>query len=247
MSAVKTLSEALAEIARLQALNLKLQQRIAQLVAQHGDANAPSLTECTPSAVAATAAENEPPLKRKRSEEEPLVVYTDGSASKNGLPGAKAGSAAIASDGRRWAARTPGAQTSSRAELYAGIVGLSMTREAQRATLYTDSEYFALGVNEQSRLARWARNGWKKQDGTVVVSIDLWKMVWALITERRERKLPPVAVLWVKGHAGIVGNEEVDKLADRAAQMQPEAAGYPVFEGIAEVFARAGLGKQTAK
>lgn len=175
-----------------------------------------------------------------------LVIYTDGSALNNGMPGAKAGSAVYIDANTTWRARTPGKQTSSRAELYAAIAGAGMARESKRVELHTDSSYVQLGVTDPTRLARWVRNGWKTKAGTPVLNVDLWRMLWALIEERRERTQLPISFRKVKGHSGVAGNEAADKLADRAA-VQAVASGdffYAPFPGIDVVLKRANIEQQ---
>lgn len=219
-----TLPEALTEIARLERLVSALYKQ---------------LTAKAPVAAATTAVETAP---RKRAHTETaLVMYTDGSSLGNGKAGARAGAAVTTNGGFVWQGRAPGAQTNNRAETYAAIVALAHARDVTTATLWTDSEYVMHGV--RSWLDGWVRAGWKKKDGQAPLNVDLWRMVWALITERRERQLPPVAIEWVKAHNGTEGNEEVDKLAKAAAEMPLDGAApfYPPFPGIDEVLKRANL------
>jgi len=223
-----TLPEALVEIARLEHLVSALYR---QLVAN----GAPVATVPVTSVAAESA-----PRKRTRTETA-LVMYSDGSSLGNGAKGARAGSAVKTNRGFVWQSRAPGMQTNNRAELYAAIAALAQARDEPSATLYTDNEYVVKGVNRW--LDMWVRAQWKKQDGKPVLNQDLWRMARALILEREDRRLPPVAVEWVKAHSGIEGNEEVDKLAKAAAELplDPAAPFYPPFPGIEKVLELAKL------
>lgn len=226
MSRVFTsLPEALIEIARLEKLVTALYRQLTET----GSA--------TPSASATSSA----PRKRAHPDSSPLIIYTDGSSLGNGNAGARAGCAVLTNRGFEWKARTPGAQTNNRGELYAAIVGLAQARADQNATLYTDSKYVLNGLNQWLR--GWVRKGWKRADGAPVLNEDLWRMAWALVSERDERKQARVVVLWVVSHAGDPGNDRADKLAKAAAEMTPVANApfYPPFPGIEEVQKRVGV------
>jgi ribonuclease HI len=70
-------------------------------------------------------------------------------------------------------------------------------------------------------LSGWKRNGWKTADKRPVKNADLWQRLDAAM-ERHD-----VDWRWVKGHAGNVGNERADGLANRgmAAAMLASAEG----------------------
>lgn len=223
-----TLPEALAEIARLERLVSVLYKQLTV---------AAPLGRPVPLIVPTTDGES-----RKRAHSETtLVMYTDGSSLSNGSAGARAGAAVKTNQGFVWQGRAPGQQTNNRGELYATIVAMAQARDVENATLYTDSRYVLDGVN--SWLAGWVRAEWKKKDGAPVLNQDLWRMVHALLTDRREKQLQPITIKWVKAHSGIPENEEVDKLAKAAAELPPDPAApfYPPFPGIERVLAQAGL------
>lgn len=184
-----------------------------------------------------------PPVKSGAAEK--MVIYTDGSAKNNGNPDAKAGSAAYVDEQTSWRGRAPGRQTSSRAELYAAIVGAALGRDSPCLELVTDSEYVQVNVTNPTRLQCWVRNGWKRKDGQPVLNTDLWRMLWALIDERRELGRQPIVFRWVKGHAGNPGNTIADKMADEAVSMPMANTFYAPFPGVADVLKRSGLFTQT--
>lgn len=72
-------------------------------------------------------------------------------------------------------------------------------------TLWTDSTYVLKGITEW--IHGWKRRGWKKADKKPVINTDLWKILDALNQKHM------IEWKWVKGHAGIDGNERADELA----------------------------------
>ena len=105
--------------------------------------------------------------------------------------------------------------TNNRMELTAVIEALHALNGERDVTLYTDSKYVLDGIN--SWIDGWKSRGWKTAAKKPVKNQDLWE---ALDTARDKHNIKWV---WVKGHAGIAGNEEADELANK---------------GIDELFAR---------
>lgn len=227
---ITSLPEALAEIARLERL-------VARLYRALDPTERRTAPPPPPTAVTTAAA----PRKRAFPNTDTLIIYTDGSSLGNGRSGARAGCAVTTNRGFRWQARAPGPQTNNRAELYAAIVGMAQARDCERAILNTDSEY--VSDNANMRLAGWIKSGWKKKDGSPVLNEDLWRMVWALMTERREKNLLNITLVWVKAHAGNAENERVDDLAKAAAELPLDTTApfYPPFPGIEDVLAKSNL------
>jgi len=57
----------------------------------------------------------------------------------------------------------------------------------------------------------WIRRGWKTAGNKAVKNADLWRRLAQLAGEH------DVDWRWVKGHAGVPGNERADALANRGA------------------------------
>ena len=98
--------------------------------------------------------------------------------------------------------------TNNRMELTAAIEALNALNGSRQVILHTDSKYVMDGIN--SWLDRWKQRGWKTANKQPVKNRDLWQA----LDEAASRH--DVDWRWVKGHAGIPGNEEADALANRA-------------------------------
>jgi ribonuclease HI len=97
--------------------------------------------------------------------------------------------------------------TNNRMELTAVIEGLRALTRPCAVTLNVDSQYVMKGMG--SWLAGWKRNGWRTADKKPVKNVDLWQALDAEVGRHT------VQWVWVKGHAGDVGNEKADALANR--------------------------------
>ena len=97
--------------------------------------------------------------------------------------------------------------TNNRMEMMAAIKALEAIKSSYSGdvTLWTDSTYVMKGITEW--IHGWKKRGWKKSDKKPVVNMDLWKRLDKLNAER------DVTWKWVKGHAGVEGNERADELA----------------------------------
>jgi ribonuclease HI len=98
------------------------------------------------------------------------------------------------------------ATTNNRMELMAAIKGLAALKRPCSVDLYTDSQYVRKGITEW--LSGWKRNGWRTASKKPVKNEDLWR---ALDAETAKHQ---VNWHWVKGHAGVPGNELADELAN---------------------------------
>jgi ribonuclease HI len=136
-----------------------------------------------------------------------VEIWTDGACRGNPGPG---GWAAVLIAGEREKILKGAAEhtTNNRMELTAAIRGLEALRRRCHVRLHTDSEYVKRGVTEW--LPDWKRRGWKTSARKPVKNADLWQELDAL-AQRHE-----IEWRWVRGHAGIAGNERVDRLANEA-------------------------------
>jgi len=97
--------------------------------------------------------------------------------------------------------------TNNRMELMAVIEALTSLKRRCRVIVHTDSQYVKLGVTEW--LPNWVRRGWKTAGNKAVKNADLWRRLAQLAAAHE------VDWRWVRGHAGNVGNERADALANR--------------------------------
>ena len=148
--------------------------------------------------------------------------YTDGSATDVRNPArARAGAAVVfPKEGLAWLARVPGAQTAGRAEMIAG------SKSAERARSL---------MIEQEFLQRCPRR-LPPADQVVSICTDYKFLVDKFQTQRELSlseagktahpdvmagvRLPPWGqFVWLKGHLGIQGNEIVDGMSKKAAEL----------------------------
>jgi ribonuclease HI len=136
-----------------------------------------------------------------------IEIYTDGACRGNPGPG---GWAALLQTGKR-EKELNGAEpltTNNRMELTAVIRALEALKRPARARVYTDSEYVRRGITEW--LSAWKARGWRTASRTPVKNQDLWERLDELAARHQ------IEWQWVPGHAGVPGNERVDRLANEA-------------------------------
>lgn len=140
------------------------------------------------------------------AEKPSVTIYTDGSCRGNPGPG---GWGAILKYGTHEKDLSGGEKntTNNRMELQAALEALKALKEPCRVTLFTDSEYLKRGITEW--LPDWKRRNWRRKGGKLA-NVDLWMK----LDEEIDRH--DILWRWVKGHAGDVMNERVDKLARRS-------------------------------
>ena len=137
---------------------------------------------------------------------EDLIIYTDGACSGNPGPG---GWGVLMQYGDREKTLKGGETdtTNNRMELMAAIKALEAIKPGftGKTTLWTDSTYVLKGITKW--IHGWKKRGWKKSDKKPVINADLWKILDSLNAEK------DISWKWVKGHAGVEGNERADELA----------------------------------
>lgn len=138
-----------------------------------------------------------------------VEIWTDGACKGNPGPG---GWGALLRYGAREKELFGGERltTNNRMELTAVIEALASLKRRCRVVLHTDSQYVQLGITEW--LPNWMRRGWKTADRKPVKNADLWQRLHQLSAGH------DVHWRWVRGHAGVDGNERADELANRGVE-----------------------------
>ena len=155
----------------------------------------------------------------RRAAGETVEIYTDGACRGNPGPGGW-GALLILGEREKTLSGAEPLTTNNRMELTAVIAALEALKRPVRARLYTDSQYVRRGITEW--LAAWKAKGWRTADRKPVKNQDLWQRLEALASAHR------IEWHWVPGHAGVPGNERVDRLANAAIDALARArAGRP--------------------
>jgi ribonuclease HI len=137
-----------------------------------------------------------------------IEIYADGACRGNPGPGGWAALLLLGEHKKEISGSEPHT-TNNRMELLAAISGLeALKNPGTSARVYTDSQYVIKGIREW--VANWKKRGWKTADKKPVKNQDLWERLDA-VTQKHE-----VEWHWVPGHAGVEGNERVDRLANEA-------------------------------
>jgi ribonuclease HI len=148
-----------------------------------------------------------------------MRVFTDGSCTANGKPGAKAGFAAWFPEHREWSSahRVPDgeSQTNQRAEL-SGIALAVRTLEEQGChdediVIYTDSDYCINCLTKW--ISGWIARGWKTTEGKDVLHRDLIERIANGLSRFKSHRFHHV-----RSHTGntddlSVNNDIVDRMA----------------------------------
>lgn len=138
----------------------------------------------------------------------PVIIYTDGACKGN--PGRGGWGAFLQANGAEKELFGGEANTTNnRMELRAVIEALRILKRPCSITLYLDSEYVRKGITEW--ISGWKAKGWKTATKQPVKNADLWQELDALV----HQGIHQIQWKWVKGHAGIPGNERADALANR--------------------------------
>ncbi|CAI5760546.1 unnamed protein product [Candida verbasci] len=115
--------------------------------------------------------------------------------------------------------------TNQRAELHAmkhaleNILNELNSNSNKRSEIYSDSNYSIQAINNWSNT--WRKNGWRNSKGEPVANSDIIQKAVILKDEINQKYInkgwDPIKFVHVKGHAGIHGNEEADRLANIGA------------------------------
>jgi ribonuclease HI len=103
-----------------------------------------------------------------------------------------------------------GETTNNRMELTAVIKSLEAINRACEIIIYTDSVYVQKGMSEW--ITGWKQRGWRTADKKPVKNADLWQKLDILVKDH------DIKWIWIKGHAGNLGNEIADTLANQGVE-----------------------------
>jgi len=137
-----------------------------------------------------------------------VIIHTDGACKGNPGPGGW-GVLLQSGDHERELFGGEAETTNNRMELMAVIQALQALKRPCQVEIYLDSEYVRKGITEW--IHGWKAKGWRTASKQPVKNADLWKQLDELV-QNTEHEL---SWHWVKGHAGHVGNERADELANR--------------------------------
>jgi len=142
-----------------------------------------------------------------------VLIYCDGSSLGNGREGPRAASVALLGFRGVWRAfgEYLGEATNQQAEVAAAALGLEQLREPCRVTVMSDSRYVVETMS--GRFRRKSNHDW-----------------WARLDKASAQHR--IKWQWLKGHAGHVAQEAVDKAARRIA-----AAGHADEAALSEAAA----------
>jgi len=135
-----------------------------------------------------------------------IDIYTDGACRGNPGPGGW-GALLIYKDADKAIYGGEIDTTNNRMEMTAIIEALKIVKMDCNITLYTDSKYVMDGITKW--LPNWKKKGWITSNKKPVKNKDLWQILEESISKHN------IEWQWVKGHAGIPGNEKADELANQ--------------------------------
>uniref|UniRef100_A0A2R5LAB8 Ribonuclease H1 n=1 Tax=Ornithodoros turicata TaxID=34597 RepID=A0A2R5LAB8_9ACAR len=154
---------------------------------------------------------------RTDDDEDMLHVYTDGACSNNGTSGiARAGIGVYwgPNNPMNVSERLPGRQTNNRAEIHAAVRACEQVHSlgCKNVTIYTDSAFL---INSMTKwMDGWIKRNWRLSDGQAVKNKEDFQDLLKAAEGLR------IKWVHVRGHCGIDGNVEADRLAV-AALNQP--------------------------
>ncbi len=142
-----------------------------------------------------------------------VEIYADGACKGNPGPGGWGAWLHFEGNGKSSEKSLCGGEavtTNNRMELTAVICALEALTRACNVKIYTDSVYVQKGMTEW--IDGWKARSWRTSDKKPVKNDDLWKKL-DVVSQRHQ-----VEWIWVKGHAGNLGNELADALANQGVE-----------------------------
>jgi ribonuclease HI len=141
-----------------------------------------------------------------------VVIYTDGACKGNPGPGGWGALLQAGGTEKELFGGEP-LTTNNRMELMAVIQALTALKRPCEVSLYLDSEYVRKGITEW--IHGWKAKGWRTASKQPVKNVELWQQLDVLVHQAGHR----ISWHWVKGHAGDIGNERADALANRGVAL----------------------------
>lgn len=100
--------------------------------------------------------------------------------------------------------------TNNRMELTAVIEALRLLNRPCKIVLHVDSSSVKDGITKW--IDGWKAKNWRTANKQPVKNVDLWQALEEQIARHE------IEWRWVKGHAGIEGNEKADQLANKGCE-----------------------------
>ncbi|MBC7742645.1 MAG: ribonuclease HI [Bdellovibrionaceae bacterium] len=148
-----------------------------------------------------------------------IIIYCDGACSGNPGPGGWASSVIFANRNHvQEIAGSAAATTNNRMEITGSLAALTLCANSKdlattkKIIILTDSVYVIRGITQW--IFGWKKRGWKTAANEPVSNQDLWEQL-EVVVKKIKAINTKVELQWsfVKGHAGIAGNERCDQIA----------------------------------
>ena len=142
---------------------------------------------------------------------EPIVIYTDGSCLGN--PGQGGWGIIIQwKDGETQLWGNSPQSTNNEMELTAAFNACQelVKNKINNGIIYTDSQYVQKGITEWMK--SWRKNGYMSSTKKPIKNQEIWKLL-----DEEQAKIDHIDWRWVKAHNGDPMNERVDQIARDAA------------------------------
>lgn len=164
-----------------------------------------------------------------------ILIYSDGACSGNPGPG---GWGAIVIGGGEVTELGDGhpATTNNRMEMSAIVGALNLCLRKYQQTppesiqVFTDSVYVIRGITQW--IFGWKRRGWRNAENEEVSNQDIWIELDKAVMDIKNRFGITIEWSFVKGHAGIPGNERCDEIAVAFSKGTP----IRLYQGAAESY-----------
>ena len=143
-----------------------------------------------------------------------ILIFCDGACSGNPGPGGWGAVVALPEGEVFELGGARSATTNNKMELAAATESLRAVADvALPVFIYTDSVYVIRGITQW--IWGWRKRGWKSADGGDVANREMWEALSAVVAARRATHGKAGEIDWrfVRGHAGVPGNERVDEIA----------------------------------